>query len=272
MYHLKQIPSDTQIRKFLRRILFGKNIFCPICKTRKVTINQDRYWCGRCRRRFSLLSHTWLSSMRISLAKFWLILWCFVNQVPVKQTEKLTSTSEKGVRHWFDLFRSHLPNSQEVLEHIVQLDEAYFGHFTSFTRELSGFTLIMGKEKGTRKLAYELIPTDPTKLDAINFVKNHVRADSHLNTDASTIYQDIEKYYPVTHTSDIHIKFEFKNTSEIEGMFGVFRTFIRRMYHHVTMEKFPDYMSEFYLRFSHPEIFDSPYQYLLITLKLAPSG
>jgi len=71
---------------------------------------------------------------------------------------------------------------------------------------------------------------------------------------------------------DIHKKFEFTNTSEIEGMFGVLRTFIRRMYHHTTPEKFPDIMCEFYYRFSHPEIFSSPYEYLLNSLTLGHHG
>jgi hypothetical protein len=42
MYHLKQVPSDAQIRKYLRRILFGKNIFCPKCRSRKVVSRQGR--------------------------------------------------------------------------------------------------------------------------------------------------------------------------------------------------------------------------------------
>lgn len=268
MYHLKQIPSDTEIRKFLRRILFGKNIFCPKCKSWNVVVYEARYRCRnkKCRLKFSLLSHTWLSNLKLPLQEFWLILWCFVKQMPVKQTEELTELSEKAVRHHFDLFRAHLPNSQEMLEHIIQLDEAYFGKF-------SGWALLMGKQVGTRKLAYELLFSDaPGRIDAINFLKSHVKPDTALNTDASVIYQGIENHFPVNHTWDTHKKFEFKNTSEIEGMFGVLRTFIRRMYHHTSKEKFPEYMLEFYIRFSRPEMFESPCHYLLNTLSIVPTG
>ena len=65
---------------------------------------------------------------------------------------------------------------------------------------------------------------------------------------------------------DIHKKFEFGLTSEIEGMFGNLRTFIRRMYHHTTPKYLPEYVGEFCLRFSSPEIFISPYDYLEKTL------
>jgi hypothetical protein len=36
MYQLNQIPSESQIRKYLRRIVFGKNLFCPVCRSRKI--------------------------------------------------------------------------------------------------------------------------------------------------------------------------------------------------------------------------------------------
>lgn len=266
MYHREHIPSETKIRKFLKKVLFGDHVFCPLCKRYEVLSRQNRYFCKRCRIRFSLLSHTWLSNMKLPLKLFWFVLFCWTNQVPVKQTRKFTSLSEKAVRHFFDLFRTHLPKDQELLEHIVQLDEAYFGRFKRLA-------LILGKQIGTRKIAYHILTLDnPGKSDALSFLKNNVKPETKLATDGSVIYQGIEKYFPVKHTFDIHKKFEFTNTSEIEGMFGVLRTFIRRMYHHTTEEKFPEYMCEFYFRFCRPELFNSPYDYLLNTLSLVPTG
>ena len=68
--------------------------------------------------------------------------------------------------------------------------------------------------------------------------------------------------WQVRHKKDVHRKWEFGLTSEIEGMFGNLRTFIRRMYHHTTPKYLPEYVSEFCVRFSSPEIFDSPLTYL----------
>src|SRR5438093_12219026 len=118
MYHLNQIPSETQIKKYLRRILFGKNIFCPRCRSRKVLADKERYRCLSCRIRFSLLSHTWLSNLKLPLQGWWMVLWCWSSQVPVKQTCALTHLSEISVRKWFDTFREHLPEETHVLERI----------------------------------------------------------------------------------------------------------------------------------------------------------
>jgi len=83
----------------------------------------------------------------------WVVVWCWTAQIPVKQTGHMTGLSTKGVRYWYANFRVHLPKDQAVLEAIIQLDEAYFGGWT-------GQTLLMAKQKGTRKLAYQILPRD----------------------------------------------------------------------------------------------------------------
>ena len=203
--------------------------------------------------------------MKLPLQQFWLLLWCWTTQIPVRQTEALSELSEKAVRHWYGEFRTNLPVDVEILEAIVQLDEAYFGG-------RKGYALLLGKQQGTRKLGYHIFPNSaPSKQDAAIFLQTFVKPHTNLNTDGSLIYKHIDQWWPVNHTYDIHKKFEFTNTSEIEGMFGLLRTFIRRMYHHVTPEKFPELMCEFCYRFSHPEMFKSPRYYLQNTLRLAPT-
>jgi transposase-like protein len=108
MYSLKQVPSETQIRKFMRRVLFGKNVFCPRCRYREVWKDKERYWCPRCRRRFSLLSYTWLHDLKLPLQSFWLVLWCWTTAIPVKQAIALTNLSENAIRRWYDRFLGNI--------------------------------------------------------------------------------------------------------------------------------------------------------------------
>lgn len=261
MYQLNQIPSEAQIQKYFRRIIFGKNIFCPECRSRQVVKYEKRYRCRKCRLKFSLLSHTWLADMKLSYQKFWMLLWCWTTQIPIKQTMSLTKLSNEAVRRWFKHFRLHLPLETHILERIVQLDEAFFKkHF-----------LLMGKQKGTRKLAYQVVKgSHPQRHHATNFLFQKVKPGTKLWTDGAAIYKGIDKWWPVKHSRDIHKKFEFKHTSEIEGMFGVYRTFIRRMYHHHWSENLEEYVREFCFRFSSPEMFENPLFYLEKSLSLVP--
>lgn len=256
---LNQIPSEAKIRKYLRQIIFGKQMHCPECQSRHVWKQGERYWCQPCRRRFTLLSHTWLASMKLSLRTFWGLLWCWTQEIPVKQTVKLCHVNEKTVYLWFRQFRIHLPQLEPILRGTVQMDEAYF-------RQMS---LVMAKQIGGRKIAFRIYPGKSVgKPEACRFLYEFVEPRTRLQTDGGGIYKGITQWWPVTHRTDIHKKWEFELTSEIEGMFGNLRTFLRRMYHHVTPGALPEYVSEFCVRFSSPEMFSSPHTYLKTTLSL----
>lgn len=258
---LNQVPSETKIRKLLKQIIFGKHVFCPICHSRKISAVKNRYYCKKCRRSFSLLSGTWLANIKLSLRTFWALLWCWTQRIPVQQSQKLCHVSEQAVYHWFRQFRLHLPQFEPILSGRIQMDEAYF----------KGLSLLMAKQIGTRKLAYQMILKNSVdKSEASNFLFQFVQPNSKLHTDGSGIYRNIDQWWQVKHRKDNHSKFEFGLTSEIEGMFGVLRTFIRRMYHHTTSEYLPEYVGEFSLRFCQPEMFRSPLNYLQKTIHIAP--
>ena len=195
--------------------------------------------------------------MKLSLRTFWALLWCWTQKIPILQTIKLCHVSEKTARHWFRQFRLHLPQFEPILSGKVQMDEAYF----------KSLSLLMAKQTGSKKLAHQVVfKNSVNKSEATNFLYQNIQPNTKLYTDGAGIYKSIDKWWPVKHKQDIHAKWEFSRTSEIEGTFGNLRTFIRRMYHHVTPDKLPEYVSEFCLRFSSPEIFNSPLDYLKNTI------
>lgn len=71
----------------------------------------------------------------------------------IRQCVSLSELSEPTIRKWYEVFRLNLPNDETILDHLVQLDEAYFGGRKQPT------TLFMAKQvtsTGERKLAYQL--------------------------------------------------------------------------------------------------------------------
>jgi transposase-like protein len=258
---LKQIPSEAKINALLRKILYGKNMSCPWCHKRKIQASENRYWCTLCRKHFSLLSGTWLAGMKLNLRTWYTLLWCWTQKIPVLQSQRVCHVSEETVRLWFRQFRLHLPAFEPILEGCVQMDEAYF-------RNIS---LVLAKQVGSRKLAHQILRRNSVnKSDVAEFLFQWIAPRTRLQTDGGGMYKQIQRHWQVRHRVDIHRKFEFGLTSEIEGMFGNLRTFIRRMYHHTTPEYLPEYVSEFCYRFSSPEIFSSPNDYLAVSLKPVP--
>ena len=258
---LNQIPSEVQIKKLLKKILYGKNMHCPACRSRQVKSSEDRYWCKKCRKHFNLLAGTWLLGMKLNLRTFYALLWCWTQKVPVLQTRKLCHVSDLTVYDWFRRFRLHLPQFEPILAGTVQMDEAYF-------KQIS---LLLAKQIGSKKLAHQIIfKNSVDQHEATQFLFQYIAPKTKLQTDGSAIYKTVEQWWQVKHSVDLHKNFEFGLTSEIEGMFGNLRTFIRRMYHHATPEYLPEYVSEFCLRFSSPEIFSSPQAYLTKSLTPVP--
>lgn len=254
---LKQIPSETKIRKQLRKVIFGHNLRCPHCRSRKVYAFEGRYRCQKCRRPFTLLTGTWLAGSKLALRTLYALLWCWTQEIPVKQTSKLCHVSEVSVYTWFRKFRLHLPQFEPILKGTVQMDEVYF----------KNLALIVAKQVGSKRLAHQMIyKNSVNKSETTGFLFQYIQPGSKLRTDGGSMYKKIDQWWPVNHRQDIHRKWEFSLTSEIEGLFGNLRTFLRRMYHHTTPEYLPEYVSEFCVRFSSPEIFASPLAYLEKTL------
>lgn len=191
--------------------------------------------------------------MKLSWQKFWRLLWCYGNRLPVDQTQRLLRLSRPSIYRWFALFRKHLPEMDVRLEKCVQIDEAYFGG------RKKGMAIVGAKERGKRKVAAFVVPASSVqRMDIIPFLRQHVRPGAKLWSDGALIYKGIKNHWPVQHSYDIHRKGEFSKTSEIEGFWGSLRTFIRRMYHHVTVQYLPEMLHEYVSRLMYPEIFKNP--------------
>jgi hypothetical protein len=174
-----------------------------------------------------------------------------------------TELSYPTVFNWYQKFRSKIPKEKldTLLEGNIACDEMY----------TKGNAVIGAKQKGTRNIALKVVHQKSVERhQAIEFLQRFVETNSNLFTDGAAIYKGIDKWHKLKHKYEIHRKFEFTLTAEIEGLWGCLRTFIRRMYHHVTRYKLEDLVSEFCLRFRQDEIFERPENYLRICLSTRP--
>lgn len=254
---LSQIPSEKQIWKKLRAIVFGKKICCPDCgrQAHVQELQKNKMWrCTKCHNRFSVTNANWLKGMKISGKHLWALIWCWQNKINIQQVQSLIGLSIPTIRRYYELFRDNLNlDFNVVLEGNVQMDEMF----------VKGAFIVGAKDITSKKIKLNVVyKKSPDRGDAMNLIQHHVKPGSVLCTDGGGIYRGCNNWWPVTHKKDIHSKWEFGLTSEIEGIWAVLRTFIRRMYHHVTIDKLPKVVSEFEARFSRKEIFNSPLAFL----------
>lgn len=259
---LSQIPTENQVWKKLRQIVFGKKVKCPDCGRQKYVQELQKnkmFRCTKCHNRFSVTNANWLKGMKISGKHLWALIWCWQHKISVQQTRDLIGLSIPTIRRYYELFRDNLDlDFNVVLEGKVQMDEMF----------VKGAFIIGAKDVVKKKMKLNVVyKKSPNKGDAMNLIQKHVKPGSTLCTDGGGIYRGCENWWPVKHKRDIHSRFEFGLTSEIEGIWAVFRTFVRRMYHHVTLKKLAKVVREFEARYSQPEIFDSPLNFLNNSLR-----
>lgn len=266
---LHQVPSTSKIKREIKKVVFGKMLFCPRCGSRQVNPHEKRYRCRCCRKPFSFTSVTWLKGMKLPLQTFWLLLWCWVNKVSIEQATKLCGVSKPTTRRWYGKFRAHLPREKidaVTLSGVIQMDEAYRGG------KKHGYSIIGAKEEkqpGRKaKLALQVIERPSVdRRDAVSFLAQRIAPDSKLQTDGASIYRGIDRWWRVDHEYERHNRWELTLTSEIEGLWGTMTTFIRRMYHHVTRSEIVPVTREFVARTMYPEWFSMPSSYLAQALQ-----
>ena len=265
MHILQQVPSPCTLRRDLKRIVFGERVRYPRCECGRVKkIKQEERWrCKKCRHPFSITSCCWLKGTKLPLETIWLLLWCWQKQIPVKQACDIIGISYPTTFNWYSKFRDKIPKER--------LDTILGGNVVCDEMFTKGNCIMGAKEKGTRNIVMKVLhEKDPNKRHAIEFLTRFLKTHTKLSTDGSGIYKGCDKWHKLKHEYEVHRRFEFTLTAEIEGLWGVFRTFVRRMYHHVTNYKLEELVCEFCLRFRKDEIFENPLSYLNVCLKEKP--
>ena len=256
-HSLSQIPSEKQIAKQLKGVIFGSKVRCPDCHRQRHVqeLKKNKLWrCKKCRNKFSVTSTSWLKGMKLNYQHLWCLIWAWQNKMNVQQVQTLLKLSIPTIRRYYALFRDNLNLDYDiVLEGKVQMDEMF----------VKGAFIIGAKDIINKRVKLTVIhKKSPTKGDAMELIINHVKPGSSLQTDGGSIYRGCEKWWPVKHKRDIHSKFEFGLTSEIDGVWANFRTFVRRMYHHITVKYLAKTVAEFEARFSRKELFESPLTFI----------
>lgn len=269
--------SERTIKAHLRKIIFGSRTRCLRCNNTHLKWNEreSRYWCNQCRRHFSLISDTWLRGMKISLKELWVILTCWLSELPVKQVSELSSLSQKAIRRWYRLFREHTP---EIINHFsgeVEIDETYFG-VRHKGRKGTHWKLNKIPVIGIYSRNSGLIETRELKEATLDYIIPFIK--DRLNPKQVHIFSDkYRPYWPLPslgyrHTMVDHYAHQYKETNRIEGCFSVFKRKLRRIYWSVSKRYFRLYLCEITYRFNTRNNPDTPLEYLQKSLPSAPNG
>jgi transposase-like protein len=264
--------SERKVRATLRQIIFKKGrICCTKCGYFRIISlkKEDRYFCKRCRKKFSLLSHTWLKNLKIPLALFILLLWFWLSDYQVGQVNQLTGLSIPTIRKYFRLFRLHIVKTVEFkAENHVQVDEAYFGTFRKQANYFHGQKTYKVMNKvcvagiscpQTGQLTTMVVP-DTNKGQTIrNFIYQKVPTNIRVHSDGSHIYTNLRAdYFHISRTHDLGFHYAYY----IESCWSWMKRKLFKQYHHFTRKYAKEYVSELTFKFNTRKSDKNPFEYL----------
>lgn len=273
MYQIKLDFSEQRIKTILRKIIFKKGrLKCPCCGCFKILRikKEDRYHCQRCRKKFSILSRTWLKNIKIPLPIFIILLSFWLEDVTVGLASKFTGLSRPTVYKYFRLFRKYIVQTIDFeVKNSVQVDEAYFGQFRKQANYFHGKRTYQISEKTcvagiscptTGQLTTMIIEGRPGK-PVKQFIYRKVPATIKVYSDGSPIYTYLNKYYGYDHQAQTH-DLGFHNAYYIESCWSWMKRKLFKQYHHFTRKYAQEYVSELTFKFNTRKRDKNPFYYL----------
>ncbi len=258
MLTLKSSFNNKQIRFALRRMAFKNGrLKCLHCGCFRIRSIEKRYYCLRCRRKFSLSSNTWLKNTRLPLKLLVSILECWLESCSVQATAKHLGISRPTIYRYYRLFRLNIAKPIDFKpENDVQVDEAYFGCFKKQANYLHGFRTYAVAEKtgvagiscpSTGQLKTIVIQGRPGRF-VKEFIYQNVPADIAIYSDASFLYRWLYKrgyrHYSMSHDRG------FDYSWYIESCWSWMKRALFRQYHHFTRKYASEYVQELTWRFN----------------------
>ena len=253
MINFIQVQTEIQAVKIIKKHL-GR-IYCPRCGRKHYIrkLPEGRYHCKKCRYKFSLKTLLGLKHSKLNYKQILKLIHCFSEKYTLKSVMDIVSISYPTARKIYSQFRQLLPNDKYKLAGDVITDVMYVGK-----RKTNNQALVSGVVN--REFTYinlEIVP-DQEQSTLEKFIYDNIdHTCSLVTTDSHTSYQSIE-WMGYGHQRENHSKFQLKKSVPIERVWALFKTLIKRTYHHIWKEKLPEYLVEFRARFNHRQIVNIP--------------
>ncbi len=275
----KHFSDADAARQLLEQMRWPNGAACPHCgacdpyrltpkpgsKTRR-----GLYKCKACRKQFTVTVGTIFEDSHIPLSK-WLLaihLLCASKKgMSAHQLHRMLGVTYKSA--WFMAHRLRYAMTQEPLKSklagIVEADETYIGGRERATGR-------RGRPKGSKKVGVVALVERGGKIRAFPMpritadeiraaVRENVSQDARFMTDESPLYTTIGRTIVASHETVMHSLKEYVrgdcHTNTVEGFFGLLKSGINGVYHHVGKGHVGRYVDEFVFRYDTRKLTDA---------------
>lgn len=269
--------SDTQIEAIFRAARFGDRTRCPQCGyTRKLWRLDDGRWrCKRCRKRFGLLTETWLSHTRLSLGEIYELLFWFELELTDHGIARRLEAPYSAVHRFLLQLRRALADFEDrsivLLDGEVEVDETYFGPSMRNRRRAKREKLrksgkvkrgrgagalqqvVFGIYERTDGIVYVEPVPDASSAVLQSIIHDKVSIETTIYSDSWNSYRGLERDFAAHETVNHHAQEYVRDRATINGIEGFWAYAKERLlrHHGVSPDHFLLYLKEMEYRFNH---------------------
>jgi transposase-like protein len=272
-----QVPAftdETVARAAMEAVLWPTGPVCPRCGTQdKIGVvggeshRPGLYYCGHCKRQFTVTVGTIFERSKVPLSKWWLAIHLLISSKKGISSHQLHRML--GITYQTAWFMSH--RIREAMRDgslgplggqgsIVEADETYYGEKDDPAerrrpgqRGPVGKRLVVGLvERGGRVRTFHVDKANKDTVEGI--VRENVDRETTLMTDESNLYPGVggefTSHETVCHSAGEYVRDEV-HTNTMDGYWGLFKRGMKGVYQHCGEKHLHRYLAEFDFRYNN---------------------
>ena len=255
-------PTERSAEKWFEDQRWGKvGLYCPRCgcvdRCKKTPKQSMPYWCGACRRRFSVRIGTLLERSHVPYRKWVVAIYLHLSNLKGVSSVKLArylKVTQKTA--WFMLHRIREAfENQTPFKMVgpVEIDESYFGGLErnkhldkklNAGRGTVGKTAVVGiKDRQTKEIRAQVVPD--TKADTLQgFVIAHTKKRAIKYTDENAAYEGLDTHQAVSHGTGEYVRRQV-HINGMESFWAMMKRGFHGVYHRMSIAHLHRYVAEF---------------------------
>lgn len=262
LFELMQMyPTEESAVRYMESVRWGDTPCCSRCGSDDRITAQKKvgdYWCGWCRKYFTVRTETPLERTHIEIRKW--IFAAYLLMTSRKGISSLQLSKELDISQpssWYMLHRLRLAcgTDMEALYGTVEVDEVYLGGKDENRHEKKKLhyqgkaekQIVLGmRERGGKTVAMPIEHADKETLHGA--VHKHVRPGSTICTDENPSYNGVaHRHKTVNHSAKEFVN-DMAHTNGIESVWAVLKRGFNGVYHNWSKKHCHQYVNEFTFR------------------------